>query len=198
MRITKAAKTEVRLSQQDWVRIGEQAGWLKLAERDERSWVFINVPKSVIKLTASVRDIIDPDDVFEEDGNDHYGLEDDPHITVKWGLFTDDVEEIKEAIGDASGGSVELGETSLFEKDEYDVLKVTCTSKDLTKIHNNLESLKNDDDHPTYNIHITLAYLLPGKGKKYAGRTEFVGKTFNFNEVFFGDTEGKDTKIGLK
>ena len=174
-----------------------QSNWIKIAERDERSWVFINVPKSIMNLTKSLRDIIDPNDLYEEKGNDQYGLEDEPHITVKWGMFTDNIDEVKEAIGDSSGGEVEPGETSLFEKDEYDVLKVTCKSKALTKIHNRLGKLENDDSHPTYNIHITLAYLLPGQGKKYAGRTEFVGKTFQFNEVFFGDTNGKDTRIGL-
>ena len=77
----------------------------------------------------------------------------------------------------------------MFENDEYDVLKITCTSKALTDVHNKLGKLENDDSHPKYNVHITLAYLLPGKGKKYAGRTEFVGKTFPVNKVTFENSD---------
>ena len=172
---------------------------IKISERDERSWVYINVPKTIMNLTQSLRNIIDPDDLYKEKGNDQYGLETEPHITVKWGLFTDCEKKVAETVGDSTGGKIELGETSLFEKkDKYDVLKVTCKSKELTAIHKKLSKLENDDGHPTYNIHITLAYLLPGKGEKYAGRTEFVGKTFTFSEVYFENTKDEETKIKLK
>jgi len=174
-----------------------QSNWVKVAERDERSWVHIEVPKSIMNLTQSLRDLIDPDDLYEEKGNDHYGLETEPHITVKWGLYTDDADEVRETIDCCKAGEVELGETSLFEKEDYDVLKITCESKGLSKMNKQLGSLENDDSHPKYNAHITLAYLLPGKGPKYAGRTEFVGKSFKYNEVIFEDTKNKETIIKL-
>ena len=161
----------------------------------EHSWVYIDLPKEMCTLMKEFGEKIDSDDLFvgEADG----GKETDFHITVKYGLTTNDVADVKGRLEKEKGGSVHIGSSSIFEVDEYDVVKVTVESEDLLRIHTKLNELPHEDSHPDYQAHATLAYVKSGTGKKYKGKFH-INKDFNFNEVFFGDLNGKDHKIKLK
>jgi len=184
--------------------------WYKIAKEEERdySWIHITVPKSIASQTVGFSESIPKEDLYvEEDeegkaihGDDwKYGVEDDPHITVKWGILTKDVDEIKELLKDESGGEVNLGKIDTFENEDYDVLKVNIDSKTLRKINKIIsDNVENHDSHPTYNPHITLAYLKTGKGKDYKSNNKFKGVSFEFDEVVFEDYDDKATTIKLE
>lgn len=163
-------------------------------------WTSIDVPKEVIEKIKEIQKTIDRDDLFiKKEGDWKYGLESDFHITVKWGIITKDPEEVKEAIDGIKGGEVNLSKIDLFENDEYDVLKVNVDSDALSELNKAIgDKLETADSHPTYNPHVTIAYLKSGKGKEYTGGNEFKGIKFFFDKIRFEDSDNKLTEIKLK
>lgn len=170
--------------------------WYKIAKKAKHhySWVYVDLPEEVQTMIIQFGQEIDPDDLYDNEGED--GLETEPHITVKYGLLTDDKKEIKDQLDGEKGGKAYLGESSIFEGEKYDVVKIDIESKDLGRLHTKLNELPHEDKHPTYHAHATIAYVKKGKGKKYIGKFK-INDDFKFKEVFFGDTKDKDTKIKL-
>jgi 2'-5' RNA ligase len=176
----------------------------KVAQK-EYGWSHINVSEEIIKKHKEFCDQIDEDDLYvtnpDKDPNGFtHGIEAEPHVTVKWGIHTEDHDEFKNAVGEeAEGGEVELTNVSIFDNDDYDVLKVEVKSDALSKLNKSIsDNLECTDTHPTYNPHVTLAYLKKGRGKKYKDSEHFKGVTFNFNELHFQDAKEEKSKINLK
>jgi hypothetical protein len=120
-----------------------------------------------------------------------HGVENEPHITIKYGLHDQQFSTILSKIK-FQPITFKLTKISLFENDKYDVLKFDVKSKqlhDLNKfISNNFDCT---DSYPTYHPHSTIAYLLPGKGKYYTKlKTNIIGKTFSSNRITFSNNVG--------
>lgn len=128
------------------------------------------------------------------------GLEDDTHVTVKFGLHTNDPSEV-EAILRQFEGPVELvlGETAFFEGADYDVLYVQVFSPDLMRLNAHVaDNLEVTDTHPVYIPHATIGYLKKGFGKKFSGITRLAGMKASISKVTFSPAEGEDSSIGLR
>jgi hypothetical protein len=138
-----------------------------------------------------LRDKIDPADLGED------GKEGHPHITAKYGLITTDTEEVREVVSGTRGGKVRMGKTSLFEKEDCDVLKVSITGHALHALWKALSTLDNEDKFDEYKPHATLAYLKPGMGKKYSGLDTIDGLEFTFDSFMFEDKNDVKTEIAL-
>lgn len=125
------------------------------------------------------------------------GLEDQIHITTKYGLTTADAEAVQEAVRAFGPVEVTLGDTAVFAGAEHDVLYVAVESADLVRLHAALCRLEHVDTHPSYTAHVTVAYIKPGCGDKYA-RCSFVrGERAAFYELEFSSKDGKRTTIEL-
>lgn len=135
------------------------------------------------------------------------GREDEHHVTVKYGLHTQDPEDVRHIVEGFGPVVARLGKVSLFpasessahkEQDEqYDVVKVDIDSPDLRRLNRLLcKSLEHTDTHPNYKPHVTLAYVKPGLGKKYVGKG-LGGHEVHLNLLTFSDREGNRTEIGL-
>jgi 2'-5' RNA ligase len=158
----------------NWYKIFQMAS--KTEDRDY-SWVRVTVPKSIgtktVKFAKSIpeRELYikkDPKGTAIHGEEWKYGIEDDPHITVLWGIYTKDIRKIRKILEGHRGGKVKLGQIGMFESEDYDVLKVNIISQPLHRLHNALkENIKNADIRPSYNPHLTLAYLKCGNGEKY-------------------------------
>lgn len=111
---------------------------------------------------------IDEDDIYNND-EDEYGLEIEPHVTLLYGLHSDvDEDHVVNLLRVLKRFPIIFEGISLFEKDEYDVLKWDVYPEQLSIINNVLKStFKHTEDFPDYNPHSTIAYLKPGMGKKY-------------------------------
>lgn len=144
------------------------------------------------KLLAYGRSI--PDEDLAEDGR-----EDDPHVTVKYGLHTAEAGDVRTALSDAVGPvTMTMGKTAVFEGDDYDVLYVTVSSPALKKLNAKISSsLETTDTHPTYIPHACVAYLKSGLGEKYAGDNRFDGLTADASTIVFSDQESNKTVIPL-
>jgi len=115
---------------------------------------------------------IDPGDVFVKPLDQSFGLEENPHMTVIYGIHEDSVdpEQIMSVIEEnMEDVTVEISKISIFENGEYDVVKydIPVTEQLLAyrkMFENNFE---NTQSFPDYHPHMTIAYVKPGMGKKY-------------------------------
>lgn len=174
----------------------------KQADKEKSySWVALELPDDVSKKIKGFQKQIDKKDLHIDKEDWHgYGIEKNPHITVKYGLYTNDGEEVKNAINEESGGEVLFSHLEIFENDEHDVLVMRFKSKDLARLHKLLkDNLENDESFPTYKPHATIAYFLKGKAKEYKKKAEeyFGDFGFKFDEIFFEDVDDKRTNIKL-
>ena len=129
------------------------------------------------------------------------GRETDPHITVKYGLHTNDPGKVRRVLANEPPVEVTLGATSFFpgsESGNGDVVKVDVDSADLRRLHKKLSgALAHTDTHPGYKPHATVAYVKTGKGKKYAGDTTLAGRTVTIKQVMFCRKNGSQIAIPL-
>lgn len=167
------------------------------------SCVLINLPTN---LASSLKkwgmENISEKDIYTEPGKNK-GRETEMHVTVKYGLHTNDIEEVKEVVEDFNPFDIELGKISKFShpEKEYDVLKIDVSSKGLHKLNELIaDSLETTDEWNKYKPHVTLAYVKKGTCSDLVGNKAFDGKKFKANILEFSPSKGnKQTiKIGNK
>ncbi len=119
-----------------------------------------------------------------------------PHVTVLYGLECQ-AADVKAAIRDTGFVHMVLGKTSLFEGGDADVLKIEVGGDDIFHLHKLLEELPHVDTHPVYNPHMTVAYLKPGTGKKYAGNDFLNEEEMVVDSLQFSDPNHKIVNFHL-
>lgn len=142
----------------------------------------------------AIQDQIDEDDIYtEEEG---HGLENDPHITVLYGIHDQDVESVKDQLGDLSPCDYQLSGLSLFENEKFDVLKCSVKSADLKAMNKRCtDNLEYTNSYPDYVPHLTVAYLLPGTGKKYTSiKSDKFKVDLSSGKYIFSTKDSKKTK----
>jgi 2'-5' RNA ligase len=179
----------------------------KILENDgkhEYSLVKVEVPKELTEMVLAFGLNIPDDQIYEDPDDTSLGRELETHITVKYGLETQDPAEVEKIIAeypepdDIAPIDVKLGNTAIFESDKpYDVVYISAESAQLNKLHELLNSLPNGDEHPNYIAHVCIAYVKKGNGKQYIDKTDFNGLEFEVNEVVFKTPTGDSTKINL-
>ena len=119
---------------------------------------------------TEIHSMIDPKDIHEN------GVETEPHVTLLYGLHSDEIadNEVLEAC-EMDSRPVRLYNPSLFENDEFDVLKFDAECPELQVANSRLVKFPHTNKFPDYHPHATIAYLKPGTGKEYvkklAGQT---------------------------
>lgn len=178
-----------------------------IAEAEKRA-VPPETPKSSTQLTLPAheatpfvqfaRSIPDADVYHKPDstGKEDYGIETQPHITVLYGLTKHEPAPVAKIVATKSPITVTLGKTSFFSGKDYDVLKVDVSGKDLHALNAEISKLPNEQTHPTYQPHLTIAYLKKGIGAKYAGNDQFEGKKITFNSVTFSPPQKMRAEMG--
>lgn len=141
------------------------------------------------------------EDIFNDDSNE-YGLELSPHITVLYGLKNeDDYGKLKDYFKNKPQIKFTIGEISLFESPDkpYDVLKFEIISNDLVKYNSYVrENFDCDITFPDYKPHMTIAYLVKGKGKNYLKfDSDLTEETFRENHLEFCFANGNKSRIQL-
>jgi len=161
--------------------------------KHEFSSTQFDLPKDLADATRAASMKI-PDADLAEDGR-----ETNPHIILKYGLHTGDPEAVRAAIGDAGPVEVKLGKTSVFKGEKADVVKAEVEGPALHALNQRIaDALPHTDTHPTYQPHVTLAYVKPGLGEKYAGMRDLEGKTIRLDRVTFSDQNGRTTEVPLR
>jgi 2'-5' RNA ligase len=148
---------------------------------------------------------IDPKDIYNDPQNPtRYGLEKTPHVTLLYGfhdgwehdnLEDSQVEEILDISSSFSEEPIILDNISVFSSEEYDVLKFDAHSEDLERINGELSSkYKWEKFYPKYHPHCTIAYLMPGKGKKYLDKFKGLEIEVLPKEVVYSRPDGDSGK----
>ena len=145
---------------------------------------------------------IPDEDLYTDPQDDSYGREDAPHITVKYGLKTNDPSDIAKIIEAHPPITVKMSDVSIFGNDKFDVVKVDVDSPALRALNKKIEkeadiSLPADQTYD-YSPHATIAYVKPGQGKKYIGDKRFAGKEITFDTLTVSTRDGKMHQIPLK
>lgn len=128
--------------------------------------------------------------IADEDVDTEEGREDEIHVTVLFGLHTNEPDEVKKALKGVGPIELTLGKTSIFECEDYDVVKLDVESDDLHRLNKKLsDCCEHTQTHPTYKPHCTISYVKKGCGKKYVGNDKFAGTKIEIDEVLFSNKE---------
>ena len=183
------------------------AEWAKLNEKKETQsydkgcvMVFFNFPQM-----KELHDMINKNDLYEEKDDNSYGLEDEPHCTVLYGLEPEvELSDVEKIVKEFKYGPLKLHNASLFENEKYDVLKFDVgyanegEDKFLHDANSALKELPYESNFPDYHPHMTVAYLLPGKGKEYV--EEFGEQEYEVwpTHLVFSQPDGTKTNIKVE
>ncbi len=115
-----------------------------------------------------IHNLIFPSDLYVDDGDSTYGLEDEPHTTLLYGLH-DEVSPISidKTLNKFTYGKCKIHTPSLFKNEKYDVLKFDVSGDNLHETNEELKKFPHTSSYPTYHPHLTIAYVKPGMGTKY-------------------------------
>jgi len=139
-----------------------------------------------MKLTTK----IDENDLYKpEDG---FGVETDPHVTVKYGLHENDHDKVFTTLGKISPVTVKFKtKVSLFENEKYDVIKINLSGPDIRALNKRVSDIfECTDGYPVYTPHSTIAYVKPGTGHKYLNLdSDFMGSEFDLTRLIYSDSK---------
>lgn len=128
------------------------------------------------------------------------GRETEPHVTVRYGLLTEDAEAVRKALEGEGPITLTAGKTSLFpDSGDGEVVKVDVDSPDLHRLNKKIaDAIEHTDTHPDYKPHITLAYVKPGTGEKYVGMDDVEGMPVTVDTIRFSTAGGQKFDIRLE
>lgn len=147
--------------------------------------------------------IIDEKDIYTEEGDNSFGLEEEPHTTLLYGLHdTVSLDDVKKVLREFTFGDLIAHQPSLFENKKYDVLKfdMKYPNKGDNFLHRCNNKLKNHpftSDFPDYHPHMTIGYIKPGKGNKYVRKIGQIDYKLTPQYAVFSQPDGTKTKIEI-
>lgn len=134
--------------------------------------------------------------IKEKDLADH-GREDEPHVTILYGLHTNDVKEVQKVLKNTKGGSFKLGKVTKFDNPEYDVIKLSVTGSALHKLNSLCKKLEHTSSYPNYTPHCTIAYVKKGTCDHLLGKEIFADEKCELDEIQFSSASGVKTFFKL-
>lgn len=163
--------------------------FIKESSGYEFGCVMVEVPVSNWdEITSS----IDPEDIFQGEGGDPKGIQNNPHLTLLYPVIGDiKYEQVKDVLKSILDKEIiiKIDGIDIFENDKFDVVKFNIKNNDyLNKIHNKLKSkIPNDDKFETYKPHITIGYTKKGTGKKYIKN---YNHSIKLNQITYMNSDG--------
>lgn len=169
-------------------------------EKRDFSSLQANLPENIAEQIINWGDEhIKENDIFLDIENDHYGREDEIHVTVLYGIHSAQPTQIENILKKIKPFSVELGRTNIFRNSgQFDVVMINVNSEKLIEFNSFLsDKISYTNKFPKYHPHITIAYVKKGCGWKYGGKNIFEGSKFTVNQVIFSSKNGIKTKLKL-
>jgi hypothetical protein len=151
----------------------------RLEESHSYAVTLIKLPRELADFVVNWGKVNIPDDwLYTEEDDDSYGRELEPHVTVKYGLTTNQVpDELRKIAATTRPFPVFFEKVSLFGTNpDYDVVKLDIDSPWLSELNERVSKLPNEDKHPVYHPHCTVAYVKKGVATKLAGIDPFATK----------------------
>lgn len=135
-----------------------------------------------------------PDEHLAEDGR-----EDQVHTTLKFGLHTNNADDIRRTIVGVGSITIQIGQASVFHASDFDVVKLEVHSESLRDLNAKISAeLENTETHPHYQPHITIAYTKVGQGDFYAAKmNDLLGEMVTFDTLTFSNKDREHIAIQL-
>lgn len=141
-----------------------------------------------------------PDEIIYTDPEDSsLGRENDPHVTLKYGILSNDASDIEKVLEGEGPIKLSFGKVDTFDRDEkpYDVIFVSVDSEDMERLNKKIsDSLESKDTYKDYHPHLTIAYVKKGEGSKYKGKS-FPLEDVEVDKVIY-NVRGTDKKVPVK
>jgi len=154
---------------------------------------YLNIPD-----WESLTSYIDEEDLYKPE-NKRFGLETEPHLTVLYGLHSDvNDEDVLNVFKGVKSSDIQLDilGIDIFENKQFDVVKMNVKSETLNHLNAELRKLPHTSDYPDYKPHITIAYLLPGMGKKYI-EPDYKFKFNQVKKVIYSKANGQKIEMEI-
>ena len=128
------------------------------------------------------------------------GIPSKMHTTVKYGLLTEDAQEVADVIAGTRPFTITLGGASIFHNDTEVVLKLGVESRGLRELNKKVsKELECENTRTNYRMHVTIAYLIKREDDPYYYRAfysdQFVGREFIVDRVVFSAACGQKSVI---
>jgi hypothetical protein len=143
--------------------------WLNEAKKNTHSYgcamLYFSLPEM-----ESIHLKISSEDLYTETGNDSYGLETEPHVTLLYGIHSDDVDDVDlfNVCEQHNYSGITVHTVSAFKNEKFEVLKFEVQGNGLRECNRELmKTFPYTSDYPDYHPHCTIAYLKPGTSDKY-------------------------------
>lgn len=164
----------------------------KIKRKYDYGCVLVNVLYDK-EMWDDIQSKIDDKDIIEITKENNVGREDEPHITILYGLHSDvSDKDVEKLIENVKNIKFSIDGVSIFENEDFDVLKFDVKSKDLQKLNKLFKELPHTSKYPDYHPHLTITYLKAGKGKKYLKSFEnFKDIDFDIDKIIYSKPNGK-------
>lgn len=144
--------------------------------------------------------LIDSDDLYTEEADG--GVETDVHVTVCYGLTTEDAEAVRRVVEGFGPLEIEFGTTMVFTPADgaCEAVVVEVVSERLRELHKLITSqLEYHSNYDEYRPHLTVAFVERGRGYQYEGRDTAITNVSIPAEtvVFSARPMGMKTEISL-
>ena len=146
-----------------------------------------------------IHTMIVPEDIYTEEGDRSYGLEDEPHTTLLFGLHEGvSNQDIKNVLDKFEFGPCIIHNVSSFNNEKYDVLKFDVKGDNLHEANEELKKYPYTSNFPNYHPHMTIAYLKPGTAKKYIEKLQ--GQEFEMTptHAVYSKPNGDQIELEIK
>ena len=134
-----------------------------------REYAFLMIEYEKPQFISDLQDKLKNEELYIEEDNDDYGLEQESHVTLVPCLNNDvDINELKKYLMDILKYDILLTDISKFECDKFDVLKCAVKSNNLKRSNKDIcDNFETHSEYEEYNPHLTIAYMKRGMADKY-------------------------------
>jgi 2'-5' RNA ligase len=152
-----------------------------------------------LPIMEMIHNFIDEEDIYEDPDDDSYGLEDEPHVTLLFGLHEEvKDEEVMELSTPNEFTPIILKNASCFKtKQGYSVLKFEAEADWLHECNKKLSELPHTNNFPDYKPHCTLAYMKNDKCEKYIEILKGVEIEVTPKQLIYSKISGKKVKSDI-
>ena len=124
--------------------------------------------------------------------------EDTPHVTVKYGVHTDNPEDVAACLDGYGPVLLKFGKIAKFSREGEDVIHIEVDSNLLTEMNRELtETLQCTSDFQEYRPHITLAFVKSGTCDHLLGNDFFNILSDTVSECLFAAKTGDEYFVSL-
>lgn len=138
-----------------------------------REYAFLMIDYEMPSFIKDLQNKIPNNELYfgtdEEKKDNQYGFEKESHVTLAPCLDSDvDINKLKELLLPLKEYKCILNNISIFENDNYDVLKADAKCPNMHKTYNKIkENFELHSAYKEYHPHMTIAYMQKGMADKY-------------------------------